>query len=119
MIEQLYKKKIIRDFLSLFTENKWKTLISSILEYGILKLKKNYNIASLTADDILNLIEDVKKAENPNPTKHKEESYSETRILSTKSKTNKETSKPSSKVKKLKKEVSLSKRSETPVKSSM
>jgi len=72
MIEQLYKKKIIRDFLSLFIENKWVSLICSVLEYGILKLKRNYNIASLTADEILNLIELEKKNDKKENKKEKE-----------------------------------------------
>jgi len=114
MIEQLYKKKIIRDFLSLFIENKWKSLIASTLEYGIINLKKNYNVASLTADDILNLIEDVKKTE----CKTKEEIFVETRVLSCKSKTEKTNYKSSSKDKKITKNLILSKRSETPVKTS-
>jgi len=124
MIEQLYKKKIIRDFLSLFIENKWKALIASILEYGIIKFKKNYsNFSSLTADDILNLVEDVKKSENKD--KVKEDSFLETRILSCKSNTSKKdketsVSKLMSKDKKIKKttSTSISKRSETPVKHS-
>ena len=56
MIDQLYKKKIIRDFLSLFSDNKWNQLISITLEYGILMLKSNYNLASLSIDDINNFV---------------------------------------------------------------
>ena len=56
MIEHLYKKKVIRDFLSLFIESKWKPLITSILEYGILNLKKTVNIASLSAEELLTFI---------------------------------------------------------------
>ncbi len=56
MIDQLYKKKIIRDFLSLFSDNKWNQLISITLEYGILMLKSNYNLASLSVDDINNFV---------------------------------------------------------------
>lgn len=64
MIELLYKKKIIRDFLSLFTENYWKQLISSMLEYSIINFKKHHNIASMTPEDILNVVESLKKDEN-------------------------------------------------------
>jgi hypothetical protein len=64
MIEMLYKKKIIRDFLSLFTENYWKQLISCILEYGIINFKKHHNIASLTPEDIIAVVESLKKEEN-------------------------------------------------------
>lgn len=64
MIELLYKKKIIRDFLSLFTENHWKPLIACILEYGIIMIQKHHNIAYLTPEDIYQIIEKIKKAEN-------------------------------------------------------
>lgn len=56
MIDQLYKKKTIRDFLSLFSDNKWNQLISITLEYGILMLKSNHNLASLSIDDINNFV---------------------------------------------------------------
>lgn len=60
----LYKKKIIRDFLSLFTENYWKQLIVSIVEYGIINFKKHHNIASLTPEEIIQVVESLKKDEN-------------------------------------------------------
>ncbi len=60
----LYKKKIIRDFLSLFTENYWKQLVSVILEYGIINFKKHHNIASLTPEEIIAIVESLKKDEN-------------------------------------------------------
>lgn len=60
----LYKKKIIRDFLSLFTENYWKQLISCILEYGIINFKKHHNIASLIPEEIIAIVESLKKEEN-------------------------------------------------------
>ena len=56
MIEFLYKRKIIRDFLSLFSDAKWKQLIISTLEYGILQLKSTNNLASLSLEDIVNLV---------------------------------------------------------------
>ena len=64
MIELLYKKKIIRDFLSLFTENHWKQLISSLVEFGIINLKKQHKIASLTAEEIIQIVENLKQGEN-------------------------------------------------------
>ena len=64
MIEVLYKKKIIRDFLSLFTENYWKQLIGYMLEYSIITFKKHHNIASLTPEDIMGIIDKMKKDEN-------------------------------------------------------
>lgn len=61
MIEEFYKKKLIRDFLSLFSETKWKELLYLIAEYGIILLKRNYNVASLSLDDLLNIIDDLKE----------------------------------------------------------
>jgi hypothetical protein len=56
MIEILYKRKIIRDFLSLFSDLKWNQLIIHTLEYGILQLKQKSSLASLSIDDIINLV---------------------------------------------------------------
>jgi hypothetical protein len=64
MIEVLYKKKVIRDFLSLFTENYWKQLIGYILEYGIITFKKHHNVASLSPEDIFQIIDKMKKDDN-------------------------------------------------------
>ena len=56
MIEILYKRKTIRDFLSLFSDTKWNQLIIHTLEYGILQLKLRSNLASLSIEDIMNLV---------------------------------------------------------------
>ena len=45
-MEEFYKKKIIRDFLTLFSESKWKNLCILCIEYGILMLKQKYQISS-------------------------------------------------------------------------
>ena len=37
--KEFYKKKIIRDFLTLFSESKWKNLCILCMEYGVLMLK--------------------------------------------------------------------------------
>lgn len=58
-MEEFYKKKIIRDFLSLFSESKWKNLCILCIEYGILQLKKNYQISSLSMDDIEQFVDDM------------------------------------------------------------
>ena len=56
MIELLYKRKIIRDFLSLFSDAKWKQIITATLEYGILQLKANGSLASMSLEDIISLV---------------------------------------------------------------
>ena len=68
-MEEFYKKKIIRDFLSLFSQSKWKNLCVLCIEYGILQLKKNYQVSSLSMDDIEQFVdelieEDKKKQKN-------------------------------------------------------
>ena len=61
MIEDLLKIKIIRDFMCLFSESKWKRLIPLILQYGILNLRKEANLASISLEDISLLIETTKE----------------------------------------------------------
>src|SRR5688500_15300643 len=64
MFDEFYKKKVIRDFLSLFSESKWKELIILSLEYGIIMLKKNHNVASLSVDDFSNIVDELKEEES-------------------------------------------------------
>ena len=58
-MEEFYKKKVIRDFLALFSESKWKNLCVLCIEYGILILKKNYQVSSLSMDDIEQFVDDL------------------------------------------------------------
>ena len=74
-MEEFYKKKTIRDFLSLFSQNKWKNLCILCMEYGIMTLKKNYQISSLSMDDIEQFIEDMKEEENKNNKKNLKQKY--------------------------------------------
>ena len=60
-MEILYKKKVIRDFLSLYNENTWIPLITHICEYGIILFKKKYAIASLNPQDKYRIIENLLK----------------------------------------------------------
>ena len=59
-MEEFYKKKSIRDFLSLFSESKWKSLCLLCIEYGILNLKLKYQISSLSLDDIQEYVDELK-----------------------------------------------------------
>jgi hypothetical protein len=63
MIEEFYKRKIIRDFLSLYSEVKWKELLFLLVEYAIFMLKRNYNVASLSLEDIIAVLDDLKEEE--------------------------------------------------------
>ena len=52
MIENCLRHKIIRDFLSHYTENRWKDLIPSLIEIGILNLQKSFNKILFTNEEI-------------------------------------------------------------------
>ena len=58
-MEEFYKKKIIRDFLTLFSESKWKNLCILCMEYGILMLKQKYQVSSLSMEDIEEFVNDL------------------------------------------------------------
>lgn len=61
MIEILYKKKLIRDFLSLFSQDKWSNIIVCLVEYSIIMMKKtNINPSLLSYEDLINLLEEFK-----------------------------------------------------------
>ena len=64
MMEILYKKKVIRDFLSLYSESSWTQLVSHILEYGIILFKKKFNVAALSPEDIYKIVENFKNDEH-------------------------------------------------------
>jgi hypothetical protein len=64
MLEKLYKKKVIRSFLSLYSEKYWTQLVSHILEYGIILFKKKYTVSALSPEDICQIVEGLKKDEH-------------------------------------------------------
>ena len=63
-MEEFYKKKIIRDFLTLFSESKWKNLCILCMEYGILNLKQKYQVSSLSMEDIEDFVNDLIEEES-------------------------------------------------------
>ena len=63
-MEEFYKKKIIRDFLTLFSESKWKNLCILCMEYGILTLKQKYQVSSLSMEDIEEFVNDLIEEES-------------------------------------------------------
>ncbi len=63
-MEEFYKKKIIRDFLTLFSESKWKNLCILCMEYGILMLKQKYQVSSLSMEDIEEFVNDLIEEES-------------------------------------------------------
>ena len=69
-MEEFYKKKIIRDFLTLFSESKWKNLCILCMEYGILMLKQKYQVSSLSMEDIEEFVNDLIEEETKNNQKN-------------------------------------------------
>ena len=63
-MEEFYKKKIIRDFVTLFSESKWKNLCILCMEYGVLTLKQKYQISSLSMEDIEEFVNDLIEEES-------------------------------------------------------
>ena len=63
-MEEFYKKKIIRDFLTLFSESKWKNLCILCMEYGVLTLKQKYQISSLSMEDIEEFVNELIEEES-------------------------------------------------------
>ena len=63
-MEEFYKKKIIRDFLTLFSESKWKNLCILCMEYGVLTLKQKYQVSSLSMEDIEEFVNDLIEEES-------------------------------------------------------
>lgn len=75
-MEEFYKKKVIRDFLSQFSESKWKYLTILCIEYGILQLKKNYTVSSLSLDDIEKFVDELIEEEKKNQRKNLKQKFS-------------------------------------------
>ena len=88
MIANLFKVKIIRNFLSLYKEECWEKLICNMAEYGIILLKKRKNISSMSSDDIINFVEDFKRTEGIIPpinnVNNRRSSNSKNKIISNK-----------------------------------
>ena len=62
-MEEFYKNKIIRNFLTLFSESKWKNLCILCMEYGVLTLKTKYQVSSLSMEDIEEFVNDLVEQE--------------------------------------------------------
>ena len=77
MIENCLRHKIIRDFLRNYTENRWKDLIPSLIQIGILNLQKSFNKIFFTNEEIKNFlrhlqISQIEKDKEKNKEKEKE-----------------------------------------------
>ena len=77
MIENCLRHKIIRDFLRNYTENRWKDLIPSLIQIGILNLQKSFNKIFFTNEEIKKVlrhlqISQIEKDKERNKEKEKE-----------------------------------------------
>ena len=52
MLENCLRHKIIRDFLKNYTEKRWKDIIPSLIQIGILNLQKSFNRIVFTIDEL-------------------------------------------------------------------
>ena len=56
MLENCLRHKIIRDFLKHYTENRWKDLIPSLIEIGILNLQQSFNKIFFTNEELRKIL---------------------------------------------------------------
>lgn len=56
MIEYLYRRKMIREFLNQYSNKMWNQLIPLIVEIAIVYLRKNYNLAETNLEDFKNIL---------------------------------------------------------------
>jgi len=52
MLENCLRHKIIRDFLKQYTEKRWKDIIPSLIQIGILNLQKSFNKIIFSLDEL-------------------------------------------------------------------
>jgi hypothetical protein len=104
MFEDLLKRKAIRDYLSLFSDTKWKKLIPLTMEFGILNLKERTNVASMSLDNLSMMIHQLKekfeKKKDKQPKIEKEPPQRESRAItetSNKARSKSKENRPSSK----------------------
>ena len=60
MLEECLKKRIIREFLKCYSNEKWNFVISNLLEIAILNLKVSFNTLFFTDDDFNSILDDLK-----------------------------------------------------------
>jgi hypothetical protein len=71
MIEQILKTKANRDFLRQYNSQVYKYIIPLLVEFGILFLKQNFNIANLSVEDMKEVIMNLRETFDNNETKER------------------------------------------------
>ena len=70
MLEECLKKRIIREFLKCYSNEKWNFVISNLIEIAILNLKVSFNTLFFTDDDFKSILDDLKHNYNENNKKN-------------------------------------------------
>lgn len=60
MIEIIFKRRPIRDFLKQYPSEKWKEIIPDVLEIGVLNLKNSFNTYLFSKEDFSNILFDLR-----------------------------------------------------------
>ena len=70
MLEECLKKRIIREFLKCYSNEKWNFIISNLLEIAILNLKVSFDKFFFSDDDFESILDDLKHNYNENNRKN-------------------------------------------------
>ena len=81
MIENCLRHKIIRDFLRNYTENRWKDLIPSLIQIGILNLQKSFNKIFFTNEEIKKFLRHLQISQIENDKERNKEKEKENQEL--------------------------------------
>lgn len=60
MIEIIFKRRPIREFLKKYPSDKWKEIIPDVLEIGVLNLKNSFNTLMFSKEDFNNILFDLR-----------------------------------------------------------
>lgn len=60
MIENLFRRKQIKEVLNQYSQNKWNQLIPIIMEIGVIYLKNNFNLPALSVEELKEILNDLK-----------------------------------------------------------
>lgn len=77
MIEELLKRKPIRDFLTRYPKSQWKDIISNVFEIGVLNLGKSFKTYEFTPDEFAGILYDLRQNQ-PNFNRTQPKEYYET-----------------------------------------
>jgi hypothetical protein len=56
MIELLYRRKVVREFLNKYSTNLWNGIIPLVFEIGILNLQTSFNTLNFSKEELTNIL---------------------------------------------------------------